>query len=242
MVLTGDSMLAGDVGRPGFGGGDAADQYESMSRLLRLPDWAAVFTGHFEGPCGKGMCGRPSSTIGFERLFSSLTRLERPAFIASLTESVPARPFNMVAIEATNRGGVDNRWAMLTEVSSIAELDMTELRDLAGDFMLIDVREPTEYAASHVAGAINIPQAELASRIDDIPRDTLILTICQAGSRSFWSAQFLAQHGISQVRSVHGGTQAWSEANYPIDSEAHAPHPRIIDSEWAHAGTGTYAI
>jgi len=95
MVLTGDSMLAGDVGRPGFGGGDAADQYESMSRLLRPPDWAAVFTGHFEGPCGKGMCGRPSSTIGFERLFSSLTRLERPAFIASLTESVPARPFNM---------------------------------------------------------------------------------------------------------------------------------------------------
>ena len=62
MVLTGDSLLVGDVGRPDFGGGDAVAQYESLGRLLRLPDWVAVFPGHFEGPCGKGMCGRPSTT------------------------------------------------------------------------------------------------------------------------------------------------------------------------------------
>lgn len=53
MVLTGDSLLVGDVGRPDFGGGDAAAQFESVARLLRLPDWVAVFPGHFEGPCGK---------------------------------------------------------------------------------------------------------------------------------------------------------------------------------------------
>jgi glyoxylase-like metal-dependent hydrolase (beta-lactamase superfamily II) len=38
MVLTGDSLLVGDVGRPDFGGGDAAAQYDSLTRLLRLPD------------------------------------------------------------------------------------------------------------------------------------------------------------------------------------------------------------
>ena len=43
MVLTGDSLLVGDVGRPDFGGGDAVAQYESLGRLLRLPDWVAVF-------------------------------------------------------------------------------------------------------------------------------------------------------------------------------------------------------
>ena len=92
MVLTGDSLLVGDVGRPDFGGGDAAAQYESLSRLLRLPDWVAVFPGHFEGPCGKGMCGRPSTTIGFERLFNPLARLERGPFIDHLTEACrPAR-------------------------------------------------------------------------------------------------------------------------------------------------------
>ena len=86
MVLTGDSLLVGDVGRPDFGGGDAAQQYESLTRLLRLPDWVAVFPGHFEGPCGKGMCGRPSTTIGFERLYNALARLDRGPFVASSDE------------------------------------------------------------------------------------------------------------------------------------------------------------
>ncbi|HZU36581.1 MAG TPA: MBL fold metallo-hydrolase [Gemmataceae bacterium] len=79
MVLTGDSLLVGDVGRPDFGGGDAAAQYDSLTRLLRLPDWVAVFPGHFEGPCGKGMCGRPSTTLGSERLYNPLARLDRVA-------------------------------------------------------------------------------------------------------------------------------------------------------------------
>src|SRR5262249_3488922 len=72
MVLTGDSLLVGDVGRPDFGGGDAAAQFDSLTRLLRLPEWVAVFPGHFEGPCGKGMCGRPSTTWSFERLDNPL--------------------------------------------------------------------------------------------------------------------------------------------------------------------------
>ena len=85
MVLTGDSLLVGDVGRPDFGGGDAAAPVRASERLLRLPDWVAVFPRHFEGPCGKGMCGRPSTTIGFERLFNPLARLERDPFIDHLT-------------------------------------------------------------------------------------------------------------------------------------------------------------
>src|SRR5436305_10196289 len=100
MVLTGDSLLVGDVGRPDFGGGDAAAQFDSLTRLLRLPDWVAVFPGHFEGPCGKGMCGRPSTTIGFERLFNPLAHLDRAPFVSALTNDVPARPLNMTAIEA----------------------------------------------------------------------------------------------------------------------------------------------
>src|SRR5712691_10041407 len=102
MVLTGDSLLVGDVGRPDFGGGDPAAQFESLGRLLQLPDWVAVFPGHFEGACGKGMCGRPSTTIGFERRYSPLTRLDRGPFIATLGDNVPARPLNITAIEATN--------------------------------------------------------------------------------------------------------------------------------------------
>src|SRR5215472_11435195 len=154
MALTGDSLLVGDVGRPDFGGGDPAVQFESLKRLLRLPDWVAVFPGHFEGPCGKGMCGRPSTTIGFERLYNPLAYLERNAFLAAITRGVPARPLNMTAIEATNRGAAQVSWAMLTSVPVVQEMDVDTLESCSAKLLVLDVREPEEYEQGHVPGAI----------------------------------------------------------------------------------------
>ena len=237
MVLTGDSLLVGDVGRPDFGGGDPAAQYESVTRLLRLPDWVAVFPGHFEGPCGKGMCGRPSTTIGFERLFNPLARLDRSPFIDHLTEAVPARPLNITAIEATNRGLADRPWAMLTTNPPVAEVDIDELEARPPEAVLVDVREPVEYAQGHVPGAINLPQADLADRLEELPRDRPLVLICQGGYRSLRAAKFLKQVGFDDVRSVAGGTAAWAAAGKPLDrGDAHHQTVRVVESEWAHGG------
>ena len=239
MVLTGDSLLVGDVGRPDFGGGDASAQFESMSKLLRLPDWVAVFPGHFEGPCGKGMCGRPSTTIGFERLYSPLLHMDRDPFVATLNNGIPARPLNMTAIEATNRGVADMPWAMLTSSPEVEEVGIDAV-DAAPNAVLLDVREPEEFARGYVQRAVNIPQAELASRLEEIPRDRPILTICQTGMRSLRSAQFLLQQGFDHVSSVAGGTAAWRAAGRPVEAtEAEGEPLRITDSEWAHAGALT---
>jgi glyoxylase-like metal-dependent hydrolase (beta-lactamase superfamily II) len=82
-VLTGDSLLVGDVGRPdllvgeqAIDGGDqherAAQQFHSLERLLALPDFVEVFPGHYGGSAcgGVNMSGKASSTIGFERRFN----------------------------------------------------------------------------------------------------------------------------------------------------------------------------
>ena len=238
MVLTGDSLLVGDVGRPDFGGGDAATQFESVMRLLRLPDWVAVFPGHFEGPCGNGMCGRPSTTVGFERLYSPMLHLERGPFVSSLTRGMPARPLNMTAIEATNRGSVDMPQAMLTTSPDVAEIGVEDLERLSPDALILDVREPEEYAHGHVPGAINVPQADLASDMDELPRDCPILVICRSGSRSLRAAQYLKQTGFERVASVKGGTKAWSAAGNRLafGDTSGVAEPRIADSGWAHAG------
>jgi hydroxyacylglutathione hydrolase len=238
MVLTGDSLLVGDVGRPDFGGGDAAAQFESITRLLRLPDWVAVFPGHFEGPCGKGMCGRPSTTVGFERLYNPLLRLERGSFVSTLASGVPPRPLNMSAIEATNRGLADTPQAMLTSAPKMTEVDVDALEKRSPDAVVLDVREPVEYTHGHVPGAVNLPQADLASRLDDLPRDRPIVTICRSGSRSYRAAQFLKQAGFDRVVSVKGGTEAWRAAGKRIasDDTSGVAKPRIAESEWAHAG------
>src|SRR5712692_6370608 len=199
MVLTGDSLLVGDVGRPDFGGGDAVAQYESLSRLLRLPDWVAVFPGHFEGACGKGMCGRPSTTIGFERLYNPLARLDRAPFVSTLNANPPARPLNITAIEATNRGLASYPWAMLTSTPPVDEVSVDALDARPENAFVVDVREPEEYAHGHVPGAMSLPQADLATRLDEIPRDRPVFAICQGGVRSLRAAQFLKQMGVANV-------------------------------------------
>jgi glyoxylase-like metal-dependent hydrolase (beta-lactamase superfamily II)/rhodanese-related sulfurtransferase len=237
MVLTGDSLLVGDVGRPDFGGGDAEAQYRSITRLLELPDWVAVFPGHFEGPCGKGMCGRPSTTIGFERQFSPILRMERDAFVSALTNGIPARPLNMTAIEATNRGTADMPWAMLTSAPAVERVGIDALQSPDRRGLLLDVREPEEYLAGHVPGALNVPQADLASRLEEVPRDQPLMIICQSGMRSLRSAQFLRQAGFADVATVTGGMAAWLSAGRPmVTGEMPIKLPRVVESLWPHAG------
>lgn len=237
MVLTGDSLLVGDVGRPDFGGGDAAAQWQSITRLLQLPDWVAVFPGHFEGPCGKGMCGRPSTTVGFERLYNPLVRLDRESFVGALTSGQPARPLNMTAIEATNRGVADLPWAMLTSAPPVPEISVDAVESRPPGTVLLDVREPEEYAHGHIPGAINLPQSDLASRLNDLPQDHPLWMVCQAGLRSRRAAQYLKQMGFEQVVSVQGGTSAWQGAGKPLAvGETRVAQSCVIESEWTHAG------
>ena len=237
MALTGDSLLVGDVGRPDFGGGDPAAQFESLRRLLRLPDWVAVFPGHFEGPCGQGMCGRPSTTIGFEQLYNPLARLDRDAFLATITNGVPARPFNMTAIEATNSGVAEVPWAMLTSAPVVQEIDVDTLELRSAETIVLDVREPEEYEHGHVPGAINLPQADLGSRLDELPHACPLVLICRSGARALRAAQLLRQVGFEQVANVRGGTETWRAAGKALAlGDRGADEPHVIESTWAHAG------
>ena len=241
MVLTGDSLLVGDVGRPDFGGGDASAQFESISKLLRLPDWVAVFPGHFEGPCGKGMCGRPSTTIGFERLYSPLLHMDREPFVAELMNGIPARPLNMTAIEATNRGVADMPWAMLTTSPAVDEVGIDAIDTAPPNAVLLDVREPEEFVRGHVPNAVNLPQADLATRLDEIPRDRPIMTICQSGNAvaplgAVPPAAGLPERGDGRWRDERVACCGPSGRGDGLGASGPL---RIADSEWAHAGAMT---
>src|SRR6266542_1106490 len=126
MVLSGDTLFVGDVGRPDFGGPKGArEQYESIEKLLRLEDYIEVFPAHFEGHCGKAMCGRPSSTIGFERRFNPVISLPRDEFLR-LEVEIPPRPLNMTAILATNQGRADYLWTMAAAKDVVPTISLTE--------------------------------------------------------------------------------------------------------------------
>lgn len=218
IVLSGDTLFVGDVGRSDFGGPEGTlEEFESLQRLLQLPDWVEVFPAHFEGSCGKGMCGRPSSTIGFERRFNPLLQLAEEDFLR-IAGQPPARPLNMNAIIETNRGAADYEWAMPgdLEVESVGVAEAQRRIEQQGAFV-VDVREPWEYEAGHVPGAVSIPQADLALRLSRIPRDRDVLVVCASGRRSLRATQFLKGLGYERVMNIDGGTTAWREAGFPVD-------------------------
>ena len=99
-VLTGDTLFAGGVGRPDLLGEGAeatlAEQlYDSIhSKLLKLPDHIEVFPAHFGGSaCGKGLSGKPGSTIGFERRFNpALQFASKAEFVRHVLADLPPQP------------------------------------------------------------------------------------------------------------------------------------------------------
>jgi len=99
-VLTGDTLFAGGVGRPDLLGTGAetrlADQlYDSVyGRLLTLPDHLEVFPSHFGGAvCGKGLSGKPHTTIGFERRFNPALQFGSKAeFVRFVLADLPPQP------------------------------------------------------------------------------------------------------------------------------------------------------
>jgi hydroxyacylglutathione hydrolase len=108
MVLTGDTLFVGDVGRPDLGGADAARTlYDSLhDKLLALPDYVEVYPAHISGsPCGRAMSGKPASTIGFERRFNAaLQERDRERFAAELFAGLGPKPPEFAATIAVNRG------------------------------------------------------------------------------------------------------------------------------------------
>jgi len=78
-----------------------------------------------------------------------------------------------------------------------------------GKQVLIDVREPYEYAAGHVKGAVNVPLGQLADKLGrfDAQADTYV--ICQSGHRSASAVRFLKRSGFENAYSVKRGTSAW---------------------------------
>ncbi len=112
LVFTGDSLLVGDVGRPDLHAkGDplplARAQYESMQRLLALPDFVVVYPSHYGGSvCGRALSGNPFSSIGFERRHNlALRQTDVEAFAEALLKDVPPPPADQAAIIAENRRG-----------------------------------------------------------------------------------------------------------------------------------------
>jgi rhodanese-related sulfurtransferase len=103
---------------------------------------------------------------------------------------------------------------------SVNEVSANEAYELLdGDAVLIDVREESEWDVGHAPMATLIPLAQVPDRLDDLPKDRLIICACRSGGRSLRAASFLADNGFDVVN-LSGGMMAWFAEDLPFESDA----------------------
>lgn len=83
--------------------------------------------------------------------------------------------------------------------------------------LLVDVREPAEYAAGHIAGAINIPLRTLTQNLDKIPLNRPAVLYCGSGYRSAMGVMALQMLGYKNVRGFPPSVQGWKAAGEPLE-------------------------
>jgi hydroxyacylglutathione hydrolase len=94
---------------------------------------------------------------------------------------------------------------------------------LAEGAELVDVRNSSEYAAGHLAGAANLPLGRLAERLDELPRDRTLVIHCQSGARAGVAASLLAARGFTDVRHLAGDYAGWTRAGRPVETGEPVP-------------------
>lgn len=92
---------------------------------------------------------------------------------------------------------------------TISEASVDELESaLQAGAVLIDVRQPNEYEAGHVPGAVLVPLASVPDTLELFASDVPTYVICRSGSRSYRACEYLEEQGIEAIN-IEGGTMAW---------------------------------
>ncbi len=172
MILTGDFVFIGDVGRPDLLRlvSDAPDvekimarrMFASLQKFRALPDHLALWPGHGAGSaCGKALGAAPASTVGYEKRTNwALQEQDEEAFITRLLADQPMAPRYFGAMKRLNRSG--ESWQ--DSAARPAPLSVQQLETwIDQGVLLVDARDKLAFAAGHIPGSINLPGDALFS-------------------------------------------------------------------------------
>jgi hydroxyacylglutathione hydrolase len=116
--------------------------------------------------------------------------------------------------------------AWRTEERAVERIELIDPEELARRLdgeeppLVLDVRSASEYSAEHIPGSSHIPYGDLAERIDELPRERPVATICRGGKRSGLAASILQREGFGDVVHVGQGVGVWRNAGHPVESGA----------------------
>jgi rhodanese-related sulfurtransferase len=215
-VFTGDTLLIRGTGRTDFQNGDPRAQYESLfGRLLKLPDETLVYPAH-------DYKGDTVSTIGEERAFNPRLQVASIDDYVTLMNnlSLPNPKMMDVAVPANMRIGLaqktvaDRGWALTAKATlgdpNIALVDLREDQERRRDGVIpgsVHVTYPNVRASLQADGVLQQLARSSGKRL---------VFYCSFGLRSAMAVQAAQAAGLDASRHIHGGLQAWRNAEGPL--------------------------
>jgi len=214
LLLTGDLLFVGSVGRPDLAGEDQmerqiADLYRSLHEILgQFEDPVEIYPAHGEGSaCGQGLSSKTSSTLGYERGANPFFSLEFEAFKDRIS-IIFRHPKNFFHVIQTNRRGDTS----LHHLSPLVPLSVHEIRQSLEDHVVVvDLREASCFGGAHLPGSINIGfSAFSASWLADIVDPALPLVLVASTEREAKEAAIMFYRaGYHHIKGYCTGVMGW---------------------------------
>jgi len=221
-INRGGAAALADIPRPAELSAEEVKRLSEQDHLVLDVRPAAAFgAGHVPGAVNIGLGGQFASWAGTV-IPASTPLLVVAEDLAQVDEAVTR--LARVGIEGVKGflGGGMYAWDKAgLEVATVPQMSIDELRsriEEKADLQIIDVRRPGEYESGHAPGAISVPLNSLESRAGGLESTRPTAVICASGYRSSIAASMLERRGFRALFNIVGGTSAWINAGYPVES------------------------
>ena len=240
-MISGDFLFVGDVGRPdllekaakaaGTMESSARQLFASLRRLKSLPDYLQVWPGHGSGSaCGKALGSVPQTTLGYERLFNpALQHKTESDFVRWVLADQPEPPPYFAVMKRLNRDGAPPR----ARRDDIPQLDARAVEKALerGDWV-VDIRSSGDFAASHIAGAVNIPASKSLPTYAGtvLTYDRPIHVIAKSHDQARHAMQQLALIGLDDIAgwAALDVLQQWKSEGRPVATTMMMDGPTLM--------------
>lgn len=242
-LFTGDTLFAGEVGRPDLLGGDTAEPlarqlFHSLhQKILKLEDGIEIYPAHGEGsPCGARIGARPRSTIGYERRHNPrLQTNDEEQFVHELLQSQPPAPAYYARMKQMNAEGP----LVLGCLPEIPSLDAVQFEAAMEqpEAVVLDARPTEAFGGAHIPGAVNIGLREAFAIWAGWllrPEQRLLLVLPDAQALDT-VRRHLLRVGLEHVAGfLRHGFRAWIEAGEPFATIAQMSVHELCDHVCDH--------
>ncbi|MDQ7820375.1 MAG: rhodanese-like domain-containing protein [Armatimonadota bacterium] len=144
-----------------------------------------------------------------------MTRLALAVLVAvTLASTAPA----VAQAPAVQQAVLDYLTNIAADYNAIAAPALKARLDAGEKPFILDVRQPEEFAAGHIPGAVNIPIRTIAQNLGRLPaKDALIVVVCRSGMRAAYVTMALGILGWTNVKDLAFGMYEWERQNFPME-------------------------